>query len=211
MTGSKTDKIEIITLRDLHFAQSFALATEVFVHGSSLHKALGVTLLEYCDYLRPSFAAMVDEGLSTVAVDSSGEVMGCLIWADFFNHRYSSQKTPDKFKPLVALTEALTAKYTRSFARGEGMLADMAAVAQTAAGQGLYQRMRLAAEAHARTRGFRFILSELSSVRTLHVLLNKMGHKAVAEIAFAQFEHEGKRPFAAIDSPPSLILSECML
>ena len=42
-------------------------------------------------------------------------------------------------------------------------------------------------------------------------LLEKMGHRTAAEIAFERFEWNGTRPFASITSPPSIILAEGML
>ncbi|MEM8777204.1 MAG: hypothetical protein AAGF53_19445 [Pseudomonadota bacterium] len=205
-------EFDIRRLESAHLEQAFHLATEVFAKQSTIHRALGIDLEEYRAYLRPSFTAMVEKQLSIVASDqATGLVLGCLIWTDFYNATFANHSVPKTFSPLVALTAALSAKYNRTFGPGEVALADMAAVSAGAEGQGLYQAMRRAAEDQARRRGYRFVVSELSSAKTQHVLLRKMGHRAVAEIAFDQFEYKAMKPFKDIVDPPSLILSECTL
>ena len=49
---------------------------------------------------------------------------------------------------------------------------------------------------------------ELTSSATQKVVLEKMGHRKCAEIAFAEFTLNGTRPFASITEPQTVILAE---
>ena len=145
--------IEVRVL-DQHLQQPvFELATQVFVESSTLHRALGIELEEYREYLRHPFEATVGEGLSVAAVDrETGNVMGCLIATDFHKHLNKTVRSSGKFSPLAALTRALCDQYQqrRTVSPGEVILVDMGAVSPAAAGKGVYQEMRCFAQRHAR-------------------------------------------------------------
>ena len=49
---------------------------------------------------------------------------------------------------------------------------------------------------------------ELTSTATQKVVLEKMGHRKSAEIAFAEFTLNGRLPFATITDPKTVILAE---
>ncbi|KMW59330.1 hypothetical protein AIOL_004312 [Candidatus Rhodobacter oscarellae] len=188
---------------------AFALATEVFIAGSNVHRALGIGLEAYRAYLRPSFEAMVAEGLSFAATDAAtGALAGCVIVTDFSKTGTAPARRDPALAPLIALTDALGSKYPRALGAGEAILVDMACVAEGYTGRGLYTALRGAAQDHAARRGFRWALGELSSAATQHVILGKMGHRALARVDFATFEFNGQRPFASITKPRGLVLSE---
>ena len=192
-------------------ASAFDLATEVFVQGSTLHRALGIGLEDYRDYLREPFAAMIREGLSVAAMDPErGTLMGCLIAGDFFSEPDPPPSPASQFAPLQALTEALAQAYRqhRRFGSGEVLLVDMGAVTAAAAGRGVYQAMRKTVEDMARAKGFRWVVGELSNAATQHVVLNRLGHRAIVEQSFARFTTGKAHPFRSITEPPSIILAE---
>ena len=193
---------------------AFELATHIFIEGSTLHRALGIGLTEYRSYLCSDFRAMVCEGLSVCAIDTtSDELLGCLIVTDVAAQLGARPHIGSAFAPLAALNDELFGQYlkNREISAGDTVLVDMGAVSQSARGQGVYQRLRSAAHDLACKRGFRRVLGELSSAATQHFVLNRLGHEKVAEVAFAGFEFEGTRPFSSIEDPESLILAEGML
>jgi hypothetical protein len=190
---------------------AFDLATSVFVAGSTLHQALGITLEAYRAYLQDGFQQMVQEGLSIVAQDQkTGEVLGCLIVTDFHAHLKPTQPQDPALAPLAALTEALVAKYRtqRSIDPGQVILVDMGAVSPAARGLGLYKSMRQAAHQRAKTRGFTHVVGELSSAATQAYVLGQLGHQNIAEVPFQRFEHNGTHPFSRIANPKCLVLAE---
>ena len=190
---------------------AFTLATQVFIEESTLHRALGVGLGEYRDYLRPSFEEMVGEGLSVAAIDrDSDKLLGCLIVTDFHHQLSAKIDKHPKFAPLSALTAEVTRQYgqKRSISASEVILVDMGAVSEDARGQGVYQQMRGAVHRTARNKGFKWVVGELSSSATQHVVLKGLGHKKMAEVHFETFEFGGEYPLKAIEEPPSIILAE---
>ncbi len=181
------------------------------MRGSTLHRALNIGLEDYRAYLWPSFRSMISEGLSVVAVDpADDQILGCLIVTAFNPENFSTSEVAHQFLPLVALTSELVAMYQtkRSLSQGEAVLVDMGAVPPHAAGQGVYKAMRMEVDQIARDRGYRFILGELSSAATQHVVLDLLGHRAVAEVEFSSFIVDGARPFAGISEPAGIVMSE---
>ena len=200
--------ISFETLDESDVSAAFDLATETFAQGSTLHRALGVGLDEYRAYLRPSFQQMAEEGMSVIARDGEGRLLGCLIVTEY-RVEDSSRLSPP-FDALAGLAKALDAQYRKAcrVAAGDAVLVDMAAVALDARGMGLYGRMRREAESFALAKGYRLILGELSSVATQHFVLEKLGHKKRAEVMFDEFTYQGAKPFAGIKAPRSVILAE---
>ncbi|MEM7598279.1 MAG: hypothetical protein AAF382_11335 [Pseudomonadota bacterium] len=199
-------QIHIQPLTALHADTAFALTTKVFAQDSTLHAALGTDLETYRQTLRPNFDAMVAEGLSFVALDGAKRCLGAILATDLV------LSTSDKpaHTAVAALTRDLTQTYLhlRRPQIGEALLVDMAAIRRDARGRGIYPALRHAVHAHARDLGWRYVVGELSSPATQHVVLTQMGHTKIAEIAFADFEWQGTRPFQSIVSPPSIILAE---
>jgi len=77
---SQIGDIEISLLTSQNSNDAFELVCEVFVKSSVLHQAVGVSLDEYREYLRGSYTAMWQQGLSLVAIDTaSSEIVGCLV------------------------------------------------------------------------------------------------------------------------------------
>ena len=202
--------IKIESLDDKRLEMAFALATDTFTQESTLHRAMDIQLSEYQDYLRNSFKKIVTEGLSIAAIDAkSGDLIGCLIATEFLNQLDSSVKSSIQFAPLVALTNSLATKYDsqRSIVRGEAVLVDMGVVSAHARGNGIYKLMRLAIEDVARRAGYRWVIGELSSAATQHVVINRMKYRVMAQIKYDEFEFEGGYPFQFIKEPPSIVIS----
>ncbi len=189
--------------------QTFDLATEVFATSSTIHAALGVDLETYRASLRPSFEAMVAEGMSLAALDPDDTLLGGLIATDMHT-TLSDEPRIGPYPEIAALTQALTRRFLgiRAFKAGEVLLVDMAAVHPGARGRGVYRTLRKHVQGTARDGGWCYVVGELSSPATQRVVLDQMGHEKAAEIAFADFEWNGSRPFAGITSPRSIILAE---
>jgi len=206
------DELEICTLDAALADQAFDLASRNFALQSALHVALGARLDDYRAYLRPTFFDDVGDGQSLAAIDrAKGELAGVLIARDFQKQRFVGQLPFRQiYDPITALFETLEADYlrTRSLKRGEALLVDMAAVAPSYTGRGIYQALRREISSIARSRGFRYVIGELTSAATQRVVLGKMGHRKGAEIAPAAFTYAGGRPFAALTEPATICLAE---
>lgn len=193
---------------------AFDLVSEVFVSASTLHQALGINLEEYRPYLKAPFNEMASSGLSVVAIDTEADdVIGCLIACDFYHQIHATNSSNEKFAPLSALSKALCQTFIKERTPKVGDIAflDMAALAPAYQGRGIYQNMRSFAHDHARAKGFKTVIGELSSAITQHFVLNKMKHTKLAEVSFQQFDYNGTKPFHSIKEPTSIILAEGQL
>jgi len=187
-------------------ARCFEMASRIFAAESTLHRALNVELAAYRAYLHPSFVEMAEEGLSFIAVDPNDDsLLGCLIATDYRPGENAPIDPGSSMAPLKALSAELFRGYEPD---APTLLVDMGAVLPEASGRGIYGAMRREIETLAAARGYRLILGALSSETTQHVVLNQMGHRAVAKVPFESFAFDGRYPFAGISRPKALILSE---
>ena len=205
-------KFEIHSLDESRAEQAFALASLNFATQSVLHKTIAADLQEYRAYLRPTFLDDLGNGLSLMATDpNSGELMGILVVRDFRKQRFAGDLPyQEKYDQISALFEELEAIYmqARQLAPGDALLVDMAAVPLAHTGKGIYQALRTEISIRAKSLGYKYIIGELTSSATQKVVLEKMGHRKRAEIAFAGFTLNGTRPFASITDPKTVILAE---
>ena len=190
----------------------FDVATSVFAADSSLHHVLDISVREYRSYLRVPFMAMLAQGLSLMVVDTAqDQVAAVVVGMDICSEIPSSPSDhADKLAPVSALSAQLTAQYRahRQPQLGQSALLDMAAVLPTHRGMGLYAKLRRAFADHARVRGFEYVVGELSSPATQHVVVTQLGHDVVAKTAFAEFTHAGQCPFQSITTPSHILLTE---
>lgn len=203
-------EFEIVPIDASLSETAFLLVTEVFATSSTIHKAISTDLEEYRAYLRPYFLAMLTEGVSLAAIDRDQRCMlGCIIATDIYD-QLGGASPSGPFGSITALTYALAAKYlnTRNVSDSEALLIDMAAVHPNAMGRGVYKALRRAVQDKAKRLGWRYVVGELSSTATQNVVLNQLGHRVVAEIAFNTFEWGETRPFAGIFEPRSIVLAE---
>ena len=101
MSPKPVDEVEISLLTSQHSFDAFELLCEGFNHGSVLHKAAGISLNEYRDYMRAPFDSMWQQGLSVGTTDTvSGEIVGCLVAGDFALQTPGSTDMPDSMKPV---------------------------------------------------------------------------------------------------------------
>lgn len=183
------------------------LAARVFAAGSTLHRACGIEAPEYKDLLRDGFLHNVAQGLSVMARDKTG-VLGCVVACDLLDQ--GSGPTDPRLVPLQVLLHELEKKYIelQSPTPGQTILIDMAFVRPDQTGRGLYQRLRAATHGLAKSRGYRRVIGLLSSAATQHVVVTRLGHRVMARVAFAGFDHDGTCPFAKITDPQEIWLTE---
>ena len=204
-----------ITLKQIDSSiaeDAFLFVSAVFATRSTLHRAINIEIDVYRDYLKASYQQAIDQGLSIVAVDESEkDICGVLIAKDIFA---SDRTTPvlqvKKLLPITKLSQKLDEIYfaQRQITVGDAVLVDMAAVSQHHGGLDIYKDMRLKAHTMAAQKGFKFVIGQLSSQRTQKIVLSELGHRNCGEIAFSQFTCDGRRPFASIKNPKSIIISE---
>ena len=115
-----------------------------------------------------------------------------------------------KLLPIKKLSQKLDEIYfaQRHIDVGDSVLVHMAAVSHHHGGLNIYKEMRLKAHCLAGQQGFKFVIGQLSSARTQEIVLSELGHRNCGEIVFSEFTCNGRRPFASIKNPKSIIISE---
>lgn len=185
------------------------LVCEEFIASSVLHQALGITAEEYESWFRKSVLDKIDRSLSFVAVDTANDrLVACILACEFSGSSESSTRIPQRLLPVSAILERLAAPLVELIKNSSDrfLLVDIAVVSRLYRGKGVYKRLRQHVQENASKRGFRFVVGELSSSRTQQYCVSTLGHQVVAELAFAEFEFQGTRPFDSIDSPATLQL-----
>ncbi len=197
-------------------SQALALVCDEFSVHSPLHRALDIAGIEYLAYLSPQWRnyAFGDQSIALMALNvTTNELIGCLIAIPYDSQLVHFDKTPTRLRPITALLRQLEQDYERLRSRQSAgaLLVDIAVVKDDLKGNGYYKQLRSAVQQKAREAGFGCVLGELSSVVTQHVCVQKMGHKVLAEIKYADFMFEGAYPFAVIEEPASIQLVGCSL
>ena len=191
---------------------AFDLASRNFATQSALHVVLDARLDDYRAYLRPTFFDDVNDGLSLAATQAgTGDLVGVLIVRDFRKQRFAGHLPFQQlYDPVTALFETLEADYLqdRHLKTGEALLVDMAAVVPSHTGLGIYQTLRREISSRARSAGYKYIIGELTTAATQHVVVAKLGHRTCATIVPSDFVHAGRRPFASVTDPQTILLTE---
>lgn len=214
MISQHPAQVEILPLTQERSVDAFALACEVFVAGSVLHRATQVSLKEYQAYMAVPFEAMREQGFSLVAQDMSNrQIIGCLLAADYLRPKQNVTRVPASLEPIAALLQQLEGSYRniRSPKPGDCMLVDMVVVSPLVQGLGIYRRLREAVQPLACAAGFKWIVGELSAAATQHVCVGRLGHRVCTEIDYDSFVYQGRKPFAVISEPRSIQLVEAEL
>ena len=179
-----------------------------FAAGSTLHRALRIDAAAYRTALQAGFLHMVAQGLSVVALDEEGAVLGAVVMCDILDQGPAAGDPG--LRPMQALLHGLEEAYfdLRRPGPGQSALVDMAFVRSDAAGGGVYTRLRKAAQELARERGFSHVVGVLSSAATQAVVVAKFDQSVLVRQRFDAFQFEGGTPFAGIEEPPEIWLTE---
>lgn len=191
-------------------AEALTLVTNEFSVSSPLHQATAVTPQEYQDYLSKNWQSYAFGGpVNSLGAFSSldNRLLGCLIATRFPVSFVQLDLLPKKQKPIAALLQALELQYLQcNDYSTDSLLVDLAVVAKNQRGCGIYQQLRTAFHEAAALAGYNTVYGELSSAATQHVCVSKLGHQVVAEIHYADFQYDGRKPFASIEDPCSIQL-----
>ncbi len=197
-------------------AAALALVCEEFSAHSPLHRALGITSDEYRAYLTPQWDgyAFGDQSISLMALKpDTKELMGCLLAVPFQGQAVNIEDVPPRLRSVTALIQQLERNYEddNTLPDSSTLLVDLAVVKDSEKGNGYYKLLRHTVHHKAKDNGFTRVLGELSSAATQAVCVQKMGHRVLAEVLYADFVFEGVYPFAEIKNPQSIQLVEHML
>ena len=179
------------------FADDDPLARSQSIDASSFRKLV--------DGLYPGFLA---SGLSFVARDPAHDVIAALVLAESFE-----QGGDEGSDAIAAIIDLARRRYFAELPARDARLAHIHFVASSPdyRRQGLVQRVVEACLQQAGNLRFDRILVEASGNRSRALLEKHFGFQPRAQIEYADFTWQGKKPFAAIAGHGGLCLMERLL
>lgn len=200
----------ITTLASCHEPDLQSLLVNEFCPNSVLHRAAGISTVEYQQALTKSWNSTLcaTELSPLVAVNTdTGQVIGGLIPAPFPTDFSALGSLSVKRKKVATLLHALEKQYLKKRPSGQNaILVDIAVVSKAAGGHGIYQQLRRQIQQVAAAAGYTHIVGALSSAITQRVCVDKMQQQVVAEIVYAEYRLNGETPFSSITSTRSIQL-----
>lgn len=203
------NKVTIEVLKPQHVAGATACIAATFAKGEPMSQLLGISLEEFTHFARLFIEKTAQEGLSVVAVNEQGKVIGVTVAEDYTTDPPAGLETiSEKFNPIFALLEALGEQYTSRYdvAPGTHYHIFMCGVYQEYANQRLAQKLNLFAENIARERGYKATICEATGRISQFVCFHQLGMESVDEIDYHTFQLAGERVFSEITSVDSCVV-----
>jgi ribosomal protein S18 acetylase RimI-like enzyme len=150
------------------------------------------------------------EGLTIVARNSSGELVGAMLTEDFGTPPPCGfAGAPARFAPIVALLESLDDEYrrTHSVVPGSHLHLFMVGVSNSFNGAGIAQTMITVCLTNGAEHGYRLAITEATGPVSQHIF-RKLGFRELLTSSYRDFLHEGRHPFEPITQYGGTILME---
>jgi ribosomal protein S18 acetylase RimI-like enzyme len=154
----------------------------------------------------------VAEGLTIIARNHSGELVGAMFTDDFGTPLPEIENLPASFAPVGAILEILDEDYrhTQTIVEGSHAHLNMLAVLPTLAGRGIAQNLVRLCMENAAKRGYRFAVTEANGPISQHIF-RKLGFHERFLVSYQDFRFDNRPVFASITSTPGNMLMEANL
>ena len=173
--------------------------------------AVGLSLEEMEDFLRPLMPAAIDQGLTIVARrEGSTELAGALLNDDLASPLpIDPSRINAKYLPIIALLGRLDEQYQagRTIAPGEYLNLFMLAADERFKGRGIGQGLVKATLDLGSKKGYRTAVTEATASASQHIF-RALGFVERFPIVYSDFPYERKAAFASIPDPLSAILMD---
>jgi ribosomal protein S18 acetylase RimI-like enzyme len=209
---TELDGIRYGLLEDDDVTEMARLIGHVFSRADPLAVAIDMAAGDLEAFVLVFGAKAVAEGLTVLARERSGALVGAMFSDDFGTPPPALDGLPASFAPVGALLESLDDDYrrTRSIAEGSHAHFNMLAVAPAFSGRGIAQTIVELSLAHAAGRGYRFAFTEATGPVSQHIF-RKWGFQERHTVAYEDFLFEGRPVFASIESTGGIMLFEADL
>jgi ribosomal protein S18 acetylase RimI-like enzyme len=173
---------------------------------------MGITPDEFEVMAADDIQALVRDGLSVVAcVSTTGQIVGVMVARDACSRVPGGVDVSDKFKPIAALVDTLTADYMahKRLTPGRVLYPYMLGVDSRFGGDGIGTGVTEATLTHARRRGYTESFLVATNTRSQQ-LFRCLGFVEKDRVSYSDFLFEGKAVFASI-TDSAIILMELPL
>ena len=182
---------------------------EVFSRFDPLGVAIGMTAEELQAFVVVFGPKAVAEGLTIIARERSGRLVGAMFSDDFATPPPDLENLPVSFAPVGALLESLDEEYrhTQTIVVGSHAHLNMLAVLPARAGMGIAQNLVKICMENAAKRGYRFAVTEANGPVSQHIF-RKLGFRERFTVSYKDFRFDDRPVFASIESTKGTMLME---
>lgn len=175
--------------------------------------AMGLSYDDLATFVSLLAPRAVDDGLTVVARNPFGELVGVVLTDDFdAPSPVDLQLISKRFLPIFAMLDTLDAQYRRgrTIVQGEHLHLFMLTVDARFAGQGIAQRLVETCIDNGRKKGYRHALTEATGVISQRVF-RKLGFEERYRVSYRDYSYRGEAVFASIVGHDGAALMERML
>ncbi len=187
------------------------LLAAAFSAGEPPAVAMGLSYDDLATFVRQLIPCAADAGLSAVARPlSGGDAVGVMLNDDFGRpFPVNSSIISEKFLPIFSMLAELDDRYKESRAIGEGQCLHlfMLAVDPRFTGQGVAQRLVETSLELAKTKGYRYAVTEATGLISQWVF-RKLGFEERFRISYADYKYREQAVFASIVAHDGTALME---
>lgn len=205
MDNSPVIDFQVAEAKDL--SAIVELVTKTFCETEPTTTALGLTESDYRPFAEYAVANGIASGLSHVAVDGNGEIVGVTIAEDWANRgKIPTSAVPPRMKPLVSLLETLQSQFQPGEVASNTIAYGwITAIKPGFQNLGLGPKINGVTLNHKRAIGFRYSYAEFTNPRNARFAANLPSDRLrhISSVPYSDFEFEGRKPFSALQGEAS--------
>lgn len=182
---------------------------EAFSGSDPLGVAIGMTKEELRSFVLLFGTKAIAEGLTTIARDSSGRLVGAMFADDFATTPLDLKDLPASFAPVGALLDILDEEYrqTQPIVIGSHAHLNMLAVLPALTGRGIARNLVKICMERAIKCGYRFAVTEANGPVSQWIF-RKLGFRERHMVSYKDFRFDDRPVFASIESTNGIMLME---
>lgn len=198
----------LLTNRDIE--EAAICIARAFRQGEPMALALNIPEEDFIYFTRILIKKAARDGMSVVARDpQNNRLAGCIICEDYVTEPPEGiEKVSPLFNPIFSLLDALGASYRAEHfvAPGEIYHLFMGGVYPDYAGYGIAAQITNFIENHARKKGYKAAIGEVTGPVSQHIYIKQLGYRPLYKIRYQDFLYEGKTIFKNITACEHCIL-----
>ena len=196
-------------LEEVDLAEMARTIGDVFSQSDPLAVAAHITTEEIQAFVSMFGPKAVAEGLTVIARDRSGKLVGAMFSEDFGTPTPHLEHLPESFAPVGALLDSLDAAYrlTQSIVVGSHAHLVMLAVFSSLSGRGIAQNLVKLCLENAAKRGYRLAVTEATGPISQHIF-RKLGFRERLIASYKDFRFDDQPVFESIEIARGTILMD---
>ncbi|MCX7602184.1 MAG: hypothetical protein N2Z75_09645 [Meiothermus sp.] len=209
-TLAQVGAIEYGILEHSDIGDMARLLGEAFSQREPMAIAIGMLAADIEEHVRILGGKAVLEGLTVVARDEAGDIVGAVLTEDFGTPPPPGMDAaPTSFAPIGALFDTLDDQYRAAhrIVPGSHLHLFMVGVSERCEGAGIAQTMIKLCLANGAKRGYRMAVTEATGRASQHIF-RKLGFRELAMELYGEFLYEGQCVFKAVEAHGGAILME---